>query len=587
MSQQNILNQALEHHRAGRLTQAEALYKQILSVEPNNSDTLLFLGMLAHLDGRIEMAVELMRKSIVSKPNYVEAYFNLGNALKDQGKLDEAVATYHQAISLSPNFAELHINLGAILKEQNKLNEAIISFRQALSLKPDSAMTHYNLGNALIDQGKLDEAVASYRQAISLKPDYTEVFYNLGKALTAQGKLYEAITSYKQAISLRPDFAVVYNNLGILFNQLGKMDDAISCFRKALSLKPNYLTPFKNLSLIVKFTQVDDFTNKMAEIFSKKGEISNADRLDLGFALGKIYEDIGDYNKSFEYILEANRLKRRSYKYSILNDQVFFERIKKTFTTDFFASHYGLGNQDKTPIFILGMPRSGTTLVEQILASHPQIFGAGELKILSRITNSICLEESKAQFPECLQDVNVGIFKIIGTDYIEKIRKYSEDEEYITDKMPSNFLFIGLIKTILPNSKIIHCIRNPMDNCFSIFKKGFTASHDYAYDLTELGQYYTLYLDLMAHWERVLPGFIYTLKYEEMVLDQYNQTKSLLEFCGISWDEACLTFYKTERRVSTASLAQVRQPIYKDSIELWKRYEKQLEPLKRAIYGNY
>ncbi len=265
-----------------------------------------------------------------------------------------------------------------------------------------------------------------------------------------------------------------------------------------------------------------------------KIDISDADRIDLGFALGKVFEDIGNYNKSFDFILEANRLKRGSYEYSIQNDRDLFERIKKTFSPDFFASHHGSGNQDRTPIFILGMPRSGTTLVEQILASHPLVFGAGELTVLVNLANGICTGGTTAQFPECMPDLDVDTFEKMGSDYIEKIREYSNDAEHITDKMPHNFLHVGLIKTILPNAKIIHCMRNPMDTCFSIFKKEFAGTHGYAYDMVELGQYYNLYQDLMAHWEKVLPGFMYTLRYEEMVSDQQKQTKSLLDFCGSS-----------------------------------------------------
>jgi hypothetical protein len=323
----------------------------------------------------------------------------------------------------------------------------------------------------------------------------------------------------------------------------------------------------------------------MENLYNNKDDISEADRKDIGFALGKAFEDLRDYDKSFGFILEANRLKRKSYTYSIQDDHDLFARIKKIFSPDFFAAHEGSGYQDKTPIFILGMPRSGTTLVEQILASHPLVFGAGELTILENLTNAVCLGKATPEFPQCMLDLDRDALKKMGSGYIEKIRQYSSDALYITDKMPHNFLRLGLIRAILPLAKVVHCVRDPMDTCFSIFKKDFEGRHDYAYDMVELGRYYNLYRDLMAHWEKVLPGFIHTIRYEEIISNQQNRTKSLLDFCGLPWDEACLAFHKTERRVSTASLAQVRQPIYKDSVALWKRYEKHLEPLKKAIYG--
>jgi tetratricopeptide (TPR) repeat protein len=452
---------------------------------------------------------------------------------------------------LKPEYAEAYSNLGNVLKEQEKLDEALACFQRALILKPDDALIHYNLGNTFKDQGKLDEAVASFQQALALKPDFGEA----------------------------------HHSLGLIFRELGKMDDAIACYRKALSLKPDYAKAYRNLSLMVKYTGVDDDIQAMEYLYSKKKETSDTDRIDLGFALGKIFEDLGNYNRAFAYILEANRLKRKSYNYAIQDDHDLFKRIRKTFSPDFLASHHNSGFQDKTPIFILGMPRSGTSLVEQILASHPQVFGAGELAVLVNLTNNVCTESAAAQFPECVLDLDMDVFARMGADYVAQIREYSNEAEYITDKMPHNFLYIGLIRTILPAAKVIHCMRDPMDTCFSIFKTEFAGEHKYAYDMVELGQYYNLYRDLISHWEKLLPGFMYTLRYEELVADQQEQTKSLLDFCNLPWDDACLTFHKTKRRVSTASLAQVRQPIYKDSVGLWKRYEKKLEPLRKAIYG--
>ena len=576
--------QALAHHQAGRLPQAKAIYRQILSTEPNHPDALHYLGILALQVGKNEIAVELINKAISCRPDYIDAHINLGIAFKELDKLDEAVACYSRALALKPDNALAHYNLGNVLNDQGKQSEAVSCYRRALTLKPDYVEAYNNLGNVLKDQDNLNEAVACYRQALTLQPDDAVSHNNLGNTLKELGKQDEAVASFRRALSLKPDFAEAHRSLGVIFIELGRMDDAIACFRKALSLKPDYAAAYVNLSLIVKYTEVDDFIHAMEDLYTKKGIIPDTDRIDLGFALGKVFEDLMDYDKSFDFIFEANRLKRGSYEYSIQDDRNLFERIKKVFSPDFFASHHGSGNQDRTPIFILGMPRSGTTLVEQILASHPLVFGAGELAVLENLANDSCTGGATARFPECMLDLGVDAFARIGLDYIEKIREYSNDAQNITDKMPYNFLRVGFIKTILPNAKVIHCMRNPMDNCFSIFKTVFAGTHGCAYDMVELGQYYKLYQDLMAYWDKVLPGFMYGLRYEEVVADQQNQTKSLLDFCGLPWDEACLAFHKTERSVRTASLAQVRQPIYKDSVELWKRYEKQLGPLRKAIY---
>jgi Flp pilus assembly protein TadD len=548
-----ILQQALALHQTGRLSEAEILYRQILSAEPNHPEALHFLGLLAHQAGRSGTGAELISRALLLKPDDAEAHNNLGLALKGQGRLDEAVASY----------------------------------RQALALRPEFAAAHYNLGNTLHDQGRLDEAAACYRRALSLDQDLVDAHYNLALILQDQGKLEEAAVSYLLALGAEPDLVEVHNNLGVVYSRLGRMDEAIACYRKALSLKPDSAGTYKNLSTLVKFTEVNDEVRAMEACFRQTDGISETDRIELGFALGKVFEDLRDYDKSFAFILEANRLKRRSYDYSIQDDLDLFARIKATFSPDFFASHQGSGNQDKTPIFVLGMPRSGTTLVEQILASHPVVFGAGELTHLNSLVSGYCQPGTEGQFPECMLDLGTAALERMGKEYVEKIRVYSPDAERITDKMPDNFLRVGLIKVILPKAKVIHCVRNPMDNCFSIFKNDFSrkGSNKYAYDMNELGRYYNLYQDLMAHWENVLPGFMFTICYEEMVADQRRQTESLLDFCGLPWDDACLSFHKTERRVETASLAQVRQPIYKDSVELWKRYEKRLAPLRKAIYG--
>ena len=618
-SLQDTFKQALALHQAGRLQQAETLYRQILATQPDNPQALHYLGILAHQLGKNEIAAALIHKALNCSPDYVEAHINLGITLKAQGKLDEAVASFQRALTLKPDDAVAHYNLGNTFKEQGNLNEAIICYRQTLTLKPDYveafynlanilheqgkpaeaaacyrqvlilrpeyAEAHSNLGNILKEQGKLDQAVVCFQRALILKPDDTLIHYNLGNTLKEQGKLDEAVKCFQQTLTLKPDFAEAHHTLGLVFRELGKMDDAIACYRKALSLKPDFARAYRNLTLIVNYTEVDDDIDSMEDLYNNKKDITATDRMDLGFALGKVFEDLKDYDKAFTYIIEANRLKRKSYQYSIQEEYDRFARIRKTFSAEFLASHHGTGCRDKTPIFILGMPRSGTTLVEQILASHPLVFGAGELTFLEDLSTAICTGDITAQYPECLPDLGMDVFEKTGADYIEKIRQYSNEASYITDKMPHNFLHVGLIRTILPDAKVIHCARNPLDTCLSIFKTEFAGEHKYAYDMVELGRYYNLYQDLMAHWEKMLPGFIYTLRYEELVADQEDWTKDLLAFCSLPWDDACLAFHKTERRVATASLAQVRRPIYKDSVELWKRYEKQLEPLRKEIYG--
>lgn len=567
----------------GRFDEAETCFRQAVKLKPDYAIAYGNLGLALHDQGKLDEAEANLHKALKLNPDFAEAHNNLGMTFHSSGRPDEAEACFRQAIKLNPDYTKAFNNLGLALHDQGKLDEAEANLNKALTLTPDFADTYINLGIILNSQGKLEEAVASYRQALTLRPDYAEAHYNLGITLGDQGKLAESETSLRQALKLNPDYTEAYNNLGLTLHSSGKLDEAETCFRQALKLNPDSAKVYKSLSLFTKKSEVDDVIIAMEKLYNRK-DMSDEDQIDLGFALGKSFENLGEYEKSFDFILDANLVKRKSYTYSIQDDHKLFERIKKTFSPDFISSHKNSSNPDNTPIFILGMPRSGTTLVEQILASHPLVFGAGELLFLANIVNKICAEGAAGKSPECILELGKEEIERIGSEYIEKIRKYSNSAQHITDKLPHNFMHLGLINKILPNAKVIHCVRSPMDNCLSIFKTDFMEQlHSYAYDLVEIGQYYNLYLDLMAHWEKVLPGFMYTIKYEEVVSDQQNQIKGLLEFCGLPWNEACLAFHKTKRKVVTASLAQVRRPIYKDSVELWKRYEKQLEPLRKAI----
>jgi tetratricopeptide (TPR) repeat protein len=612
------INLAIALKRQGKLTEAEAGLKKAVKLKPDEVKAHYNLGVVLKEQGKYDKAIASFREALRLKPEYAEAYNNLGVALSAEGNPEEAIHCFSKALKLNPDDAQVHYNLGIAFNRVGNQDEAVKNFRRAVALKPDYFEAYFILGILLRDLDRLDEAIDSLEQALNVKQDHPEALFNLGIILGARGKLNEAVTTFRKALSVRPtsaethynlgillqmqskhdealasyqqvlicdpDYAEAYHNMGVVLSELGRLDEAVASFTKALSVMPYHTGTFKDLAKIKKFTEVDELVSSMLHLFDNE-DTSDTDRIDLGFTLGKVFEDLGDYDNAFKHLIVANRLKRSSYDYSLQDDIDLFARIKKTFSPDFFTAHQGVGNTDSTPIFILGLPRSGTTLVEQILASHPEVFGAGELAVLITLIEAFCSRESAGQFPECILNLDKDVFDKIGATYIEEIRKYAKGEKHITDKMPDNFLRIGLIKTILPNAKVIHCTRNPMDNCFSIFKNDFKGLFKYAYDMDELGKYYKLYRDLMEYWEKNLPEFICSIKYEELVSDQESQTKNLLDFCNLSWDEACLSFHKTERRVGTSSLAQVRKPIYKDSVELWKRYENQLQPLKKAIYG--
>jgi len=409
----------------------------------------------------------------------------------------------------------------------------------------------------------------------------------LGNARSAQGNLDQAVSAFQKAIAIDPLYENAYKELGKAFADHGEMEMALTANRNALEVNPEFAKAYLPLSRNKKFTQYDDDIRAMESLLSKKG-ISDDDSVHLAFALGKAYEDLGNFDKSMAYVIKATRLKRNSYNYSISESREEFEGIKEIFSSDFFSNHRDSGDPDRTPIFIVGMPRSGTSLVEQILASHPDVYGAGELKDLGKILGSIKTSEKEKQsgvIPAELLELDARALADLGNQYITRIRKYSANAKFITDKMPHNFLYIGFVRAILPNARIIHCTRDPMDNCLSIFKTRLKNGHGYADNMSELGQYYRMYLEFMEYWRATLPDFVYDQSYEDLVRSQQEQVSKLLQHCGLDWDDACLNFHKTRRKVKTASNAQVRRPIYNDSVKLWKQYEKQLEPLKVAIYG--
>ena len=610
----NLANVLVDLHR---LREAAQVYQEALKIKPGHPILLSNLGNTLQLQGNNEDAIEWLNQAIAEQPDYADAHNNLGNALRGSGDTEAAADSYRHAITIDPDFADAHNNLGGMLAELGELDAAKINFKQAIAIDPANSDAYNGLGNVLSEQeeykqavaayssaikinpghrdahngmgnifnklGESEKAIEQYRKAIGIDPKHTEAYNGLGSALSSMGQKDNAIAAFRQSIEINPESKDAHYGMGNALADMGENEDAIAAYRRAIEVFPGYAAAYRAIARNKKFTEFDDDVRAM-ELLDADESITEKQEIHLAFGLGKAYEDLGKYAESMEHVLKGNRLNRASFDYSLSREQDKFSNIKAVFSAEFFSARKGCGNLDSTPIFILGMPRSGTSLAEQILASHPGVFGAGELSIISNMVRNTEPGSSSSEYPDWVADINSTAFKGFGQKYIAKLREHSADSKFITDKMPHNFLHIGFIYTILPNAKIICCTRDPMDNCLSIFKNHFTTGHYYSYDLQELGQYYNLYLDLMAHWKNTLPGFIYDLNYEALISDQENQIRKLLEYCNLPWDNACLQFHKTRRKVATASKAQVRQPIYKDSVDLWKRYETQLEPLRAAIY---
>lgn len=567
----NALNQL------GRQEDAVASYQRATAIKPDYVESHFNLGVALHALGQLEAAATSFRKALSITPDDAEIHNNLGSVYYDLGNLDDAVKSCQAAIAINPDYDIAHNNLGGYLNDLGKLKEAAESYRRALAINPEFAEAHNNLGNVYSEWGNMDDALSSYQSALAIKPEYADAYNNIGNAYTTLHRLDEAIENYEKTLTINPDHAEAHYNLGLALLEQGELDEAAANFRKALTIKPGYAEAHRNLVGIER-PDVDEDVRSMEDAY-KQTSSNEQDRMHLAFGLGKAFEGLHDYEKAFDYLAEGNRIKRGTFSYSIDEDLDFFKNTMTAFEPSLFAKYQGEGCDHELPIFILGMPRSGSTLVEQILASHPHVHGAGELDNLQQILSSCFDINNEETYPDNIQEIGGIQLKRSGQEYIKAIKGLAPDSRFIVNKMLDNYKYIGLIKLILPNAKVIHCKRDPVDTCFSIFKNYFVGTHPYAYDLVELGQYYKLYSRLMDHWYQVIPDFIYDIEYEEMISDQAGQTKALLDYCGLEWDDACLEFYKLDRPVKTVSSAQVRKPIYADSVQLWKHYEKQLAPL--------
>ncbi len=536
---------------------------------------------------RLSEAEGAYRRIIAAHPAYHAAYHGLGLVAFQVGKLDIAAELLGSAIALAPDVAVYHRDRGEICRRLGRHDDAVAEARQAVALAPADAECHYNLGLALADQGEFAAAVESYRRAVALNPRHGRAFNNLGSALEKCDERLAAADAYRAAIAIDDRHMEAHNNLGSVLSWSGDIDGARQCFERALALDAKSVSSHYNLSALKRYTSDDPAVAELEALARDADSLPVPDRTQLLFALGKMRDDLGEYDAAFDAYARGNRLKAGTLQVNEARADRQLEGIVRGFDAGLFSKHGDAGNPDATPVFIVGMPRSGTSLMEQILASHPAVHGAGELKDLHRLVTEHAQQSASGAFPQVVSHLDPGSLRALGDAYVESIRTMAPDAARITDKMPANFFYLGLIRLALPNAKVIHMVRDPMDSCLSCYTHLFNDTMDFTYDLGTLGRYYVRYMQLMAHWRAVLPqGMVLDVRYEDLVGDLETQARRVLDHVGLDWDDRCLAFHETERPVRTASLAQVRQPIYKTSIAGWRRFEKQLAPLL-AIVKDY
>ena len=572
------------------------------------------LGHSLILLGRYDEAVEQLRKAIELEPRSESARRNLAHALACGGKAEEADEMYEQAFLLAPDRRRLaeagehfrdgrvkeceQICLELLARNANDVNalrllakvageagrwgKAERLLQQALELAPDFHDARLELAQVYKQQDRLEDAVATIETTLADTPRSAYAHYLYASMLAISNRHEEALTAYRKAIELRAYQPAAWVGMGHLLKTLGRQEEGIAAYRAAIAQRPNFGEVYWSLANLKTFRFSAD---EMADMERRLGEeeLDEDARVHFLFTLGKAWEDQRQFDRAFEYYEEACATQRMRIAYDPVETEVIHQNIRDVVTAPFLAEREGQGCPDPDPIFIVGLPRSGSTLIEQILASHSQVEGTAELPDVGRLIGHLGRHYPGQTYPEVLNRVNATGLRELGEMYMQRTRRHRSGLPFFTDKMPNNFSSIGLIHLVLPNARIVDARRHPLDSCFGSFKQHFAQGQAFTYDLVELGEYYLEYRKMMRHWQQVLPGKVLELRYEDVVRDQEGQTRRLLDYLGLPWEDACLRFYETERAVRTASSEQVRQPIYDSSVNHWRNFRHQLAPLIEVL----
>jgi Flp pilus assembly protein TadD len=506
-----------------------------------------------------------------------------GAAFARQGRLAEAEAAFRQALTLEPDHPEARYNLGVVLRDQSRLAEAEAAFRAALAVRPGHPETCNNLGLALLGQSKAEEAEGLFRQALALKPDHARAYNNLGAALIELGRLDEAQDAFGKALAHDQNYAKAYNNLGVVRQYQGDLGAAGAAFERAVAADRAYAEARFNLAGLARGGPTAERQARELEGLLPRAAEPKA-RSALLFALARLREMGGEHDAAFDALAEANALHRRSVAFDIDAVEARLVSVAQSFDAGLLQRLAGSGAPSRRPIFVVGMPRSGTTLVEQVLSAHPSVRGGGELRVMGQVI----AEHSRlaGPFPDWAGALSQADCARLGRSYLDALGPETAGEARVTDKAVSNIEAMGLIHLCLPDATIVHCRRDARDAALSCFATRFSEGQAFAYDLMELGRYWRACEALMDHWRAVLPpGLVLEVDYETLVGDLEGQARRMIAHCGLAWDAACLAFHASGREVRTASATQVRQPIYASSIGRWRKYAHRLGPLIAALGG--
>lgn len=607
--------------KKGEHEDAAKSLSRAIELDPGNAQAYNNLGIV-HFETRdYDSSVSAYRKAIELNPVFPEAYNNLGNALRKVGLIDEAADAYQHALGLREIYPEAYNNLGTLLREQHKPEQAEHALKKAITQNPRYVEAYNNLAAIYHSENKDVEALRQLTEALKIdeknsrsllltariqlrrnnhaaaeqackyvlaaEPDNSEALTVLGSIKHEQDQYDEALTLLARAVELRPDAPEAHNYYGVCLKSVGRLEEAKEQLLKGLELNGSMYGSYANLNDLIDFAKDPELFHRMEAIMESVPDQRIDSLIPLHYAYAKALDDNKQHEKALEHYVIGGEMKRKQLNYNEAETAKFFDSIKKAFPASVFKKRTFEGNPDVRPLFIIGMPRSGSTLVEQIISSHDDIYGAGEVKYFSQALHRLRDRfPALSRYPAMAQEMNVNQHDLLAKDYLAALTKSATGAKRVTDKLLTNYFFVGLLHMLFPNAKFINTRRDPVDTCLSGFTKLFKDDMPHSYDLGELGRYYRQYDALMKHWEKVLPkGVMRVVNYEDVVADTEKEARALIDFIGVDWDDKCLAFHESKRPVKTASVAQVRKPIYKTSVERWKRYGPGLQPLVDAING--
>ncbi|MFY9253554.1 MAG: sulfotransferase [Fuerstiella sp.] len=574
----------------GHIRAALDCYQQALKLNPNLSTALGNFGLLLTACGDLETGLQHCRKAVELRPNDVPARYQLGKMLLEFGHIEEAMEVLSDVVETDPDNAELAVTVGRVWIELGDLRQARSWFERALQLEPDLNEAQCGIAQVLREAGDPEAAIQAYQKVLEKEPGRMDAQAGLARAFQDHGDMDLAVATYRETIRQYPESASLHACLGHAMAEAGDLDEAVNCHRRAITLNPRCVPALSGLATTLRGRTSDEELGQLEKLLNVPW-MTDGRRAALNFGLAQAFDGKGDYQRAAVHIKDANEFQKKHYEqrdqgYSAEVFREHVDRLIETFTPEYFerVSSLGFGVGSERPVFIVGMPRSGTTLTEQILATHPRAFGAGER---SFIQNSLQLLPTALQLSEppleCLKRITAEAVGRLTGWHLDRLRGLDSSHDRVVDKMPDNYQFLGWIATLHPQAKIIHCQRDIRDVAFSCWITNF-ARIRWANDLEHLAQRVIDYQRLMNHYRQVLPIPVLEVSYEQMIANQEEATRRLLDFVGLEWDPNCLDFHKTERLVRTASVAQVRQPIYKRSVARWKYYEAALKAFLEALH---